>query len=76
MSESATGPGAGVEIRLADGDRVVVDGELDEVEKLLSDASRSGASRLAWFRRSSDGGRIGINPAHVATLTSRAGQGA
>ncbi len=50
------------------GDVVTVEGALDEVEGKLSDAARSGQSRLAWFAQHGTADSIGINPAHVATL--------
>jgi hypothetical protein len=56
------------EIKLLDGDVVTVDGTLDEVEKRLSDAARSGQSRLAWFTEHGTDDSVGVNPAHVATL--------
>ena len=59
------------EIRLADGETIVVEGVLDAVEKKLSDAARSGQARLAWFEAVETGAPIGINPAHVATLRAR-----
>jgi len=62
------------EIRLPDGDVFTVEGTVDEVEKRLSDAARSGQARLAWFKERSTEGSIGVNPAHVATL--RASEGA
>ena len=37
------------EVKLLNGDVFVVEGTLDEVESKLSDAARSGQSRLAWF---------------------------
>jgi hypothetical protein len=59
---------ATTEIRLTSGERVVVDGTLEGVEKALSDAARSGQSRLAWFAEHGSGHRIGINPAHLSSL--------
>lgn len=59
------------EIRLADGETIVVEGVLDAVEKKLSDAGRSGQGRLAWFDSVETGSPVGINPAHVATLRAR-----
>ena len=38
------------EIRLGNGDVYTVEGTLDEVERGLSDAARSGQARLAWFK--------------------------
>lgn len=60
------------EVRLLNGDVFRVEGTLDEVESKLSDAARSGQSRLAWFTEHGTGGSVGVNPAHVATL--RAGE--
>jgi hypothetical protein len=60
------------EIRLADGETLAVEGVLDEVEKKLSDAGRSGQTRLAWFKAHGTGVPIGVNPAHVATLKAGA----
>ena len=56
------------EIRLGNGDVYTVEGSLDEVERGLSDAARSGQARLAWFKEQSTAESIGINPAHVAAL--------
>jgi len=50
------------------GDVFAVEGTLEEVEKALSDAARSGQARLAWFKEHGTDGRIGVNPAHVAAL--------
>jgi hypothetical protein len=59
---------APAEIRLTDGDRLRVEATLEKAEKQLSDAARSGQSRLAWFGESGTGARIGINPEHVVSL--------
>ena len=56
------------EVRLLNGDVFVVQGTLDEVESKLSDAARSGQSRLAWFTEYGTDGSVGVNPAHVASL--------
>ena len=56
------------EVKLLNGDVVVVEGALDEVESKLSDAARSGQSRLAWFTEYGTDGSVGVNPAHVASL--------
>jgi len=68
------------EIRLGNGDVYTVEGTLDEVERGLSDAARSGQARLAWFKERGTAESIGINPAHVAALrggetSDRAGAG-
>jgi hypothetical protein len=64
-------PVAHAEISLASGDVYAVEGTLDEVERALSDAARSGQARLAWFKEHSTDDLIGINPAHVAALRGR-----
>ena len=56
------------EVRLLSGDVFTVEGTLDEVEKRLSDAARSGQARLAWFKEQGTDSSVGINPAHVAAL--------
>ena len=56
------------ELKLLNGDTLLVEGTLDEVESKLSDAARSGQSRLAWFTQYGTDGSIGVNPAHVASL--------
>jgi len=56
------------EVKLLNGDVLTVEGTLDEVEAKLSDAARSGQSRLAWFTQHGADGSVGVNPAHVATL--------
>jgi hypothetical protein len=59
------------EIRLVSGDLFTVEGTLEEVEKGLSDAARSGQARLAWFKEHGTDGPVGVNPAHVAALRAR-----
>ena len=56
------------QIRLLNGEVFTVEGTLQEVEKGLSDAARSGQGRLAWFQERSTDSSIGINPSHVAIL--------
>ena len=56
------------EIRLGNGDVYTVEGALDEVEKDLSDAARSGQARLAWFKEHGTDDPVGVNPTHVAAL--------
>ena len=59
---------AHAEIRLLNGDAFTVEGTLDEVESKLSDAARSGQSRLAWFTEYGTDDSVGVNPAHIASL--------
>ena len=56
------------EIKLVDGDLLTVEGNMEEVEKKLSDAARSGQSRLAWFTEHGTDASVGVNPVHVASL--------
>jgi hypothetical protein len=56
------------EVRLLNGDVLTVEGALEEVEGKLSDAARSGQSRLAWFKEHGTEASVGVNPAHVASL--------
>jgi hypothetical protein len=56
------------EVRLLNGDVLTVEGTSDEVESKLSNAARSGQSRLARFTQYGTDGPLGVNPAHVATL--------
>lgn len=57
-----------VQISLTNGETVAVEGTVEEVEKILSDAARSGQSRMAWFQQGGSEERIGVNPAHVAVV--------
>ncbi|HEY7150918.1 MAG TPA: hypothetical protein VH391_04495 [Solirubrobacterales bacterium] len=56
------------EIRLLSGDVFSVEGSLEQVEKVLSDAARSGQGRLAWFKQQGGGDAVGLNPTHVAAV--------
>jgi hypothetical protein len=56
------------EVKLLNGDVFTVEGALDEVESKLSDAARSGQSRLAWFTEYGTDGSVGVNALHVTTL--------
>jgi hypothetical protein len=62
-----SGPASGVVIELSTGAGVSVTGSLADVETALSDAARSALGRLAWFDEA-DGGRVGVNPAHVVAV--------
>jgi hypothetical protein len=55
-------------VRLRHGDVFTVEGTSDEVESKLSDAARSGQSRIAWFTEYGTDGSLGVNPVHVTTL--------
>lgn len=56
------------EVTLQNGQIVEVEGGVSEVEKLLSDAARSGHARFAWLTERGTGDRVGVNPDQVLTL--------
>lgn len=56
------------EIQLVNGSGLTVEASLEEAEKRLSDAARSGQSRLAWFTEADTDTKVGINPAQVVSL--------
>jgi hypothetical protein len=57
-----------IEISLAGGETIAVRGSFEEVEKALSDAARSGQSRMAFLTAAAGDARIGVNPAQVTML--------
>jgi len=59
---------ANAEIHVVNGDTFRLEVSVDEAEKRLSDAARSGQSRLAWFDDLASGEPVGVNPAHVVSL--------
>ena len=59
---------ASCEIRLLNGNAVQLAEPVEDTERRLSDAARSGQSRLAWLTEAGSGDRVGINPAHVVSL--------
>jgi hypothetical protein len=59
-----------IELGLANGGVIFVAGSAGDAEKALSDAARSGQSRLAWFTDARSGRAIGINPAQVVSLSA------
>lgn len=58
------------EIRVTGAERVIVDEAVEQVEKTLSDAARSGQSRLAWFTERDSEQPVALNPTHVISLRS------
>jgi hypothetical protein len=58
------------EISLLNGQAIEVQGDVEDVEKLLSDAARSGHARFAWLIERGTGDRLGVNPDQVLTLRS------
>jgi hypothetical protein len=57
-------------LNMANGERLTVNGTLEEVEKTLSDAARSGHTRLAWLTDADTNKPVAVNPAQVSTLSS------
>ena len=57
-------------VELAHGTVIQVEGDLETTEKTLSDAARSGQSRLAWFTEHGSGDPVGVNPDQVAVVRS------
>lgn len=55
-------------IELSNGKVIEVEGDLEATEKKLSDAARSGQSRLAWFKDHETGHSVGVNPDMVAVV--------
>ena len=64
MSESA----AVTELLLSTGQRVEVEGGLDQVDEQLVSASRGAMMELARLVVASSGATIAVNPAHVVAL--------
>lgn len=56
------------DLSMANGERLMVEGTLEEVEKTLSDAARSGQARLAWLTDANTDEPVGVNPAQVSTV--------
>jgi hypothetical protein len=56
-------------LHMANGERLKVTGTLEEVEKTLGDAARSGRSRLAWLTDADKGTPVGVNPVQVSTVS-------
>ncbi|HEY2479110.1 MAG TPA: hypothetical protein VGI17_10305 [Solirubrobacterales bacterium] len=57
-----------MEVTLVNGQVVQFEGEVGEVEKLLSDAARSGHARFAWLTEHGSGERVGVNPDQILIL--------
>jgi hypothetical protein len=53
---------------LVTGEQVEVDGEIQEVGRLLQDAARSASGTLAWLKDAGTEETVGVNPAHVVTV--------
>jgi hypothetical protein len=57
-------------LHMANGERLEVKGTLEEVEKTLGDAARSGQSRLAWLTDADEERPVGVNPVQVSTVSA------
>jgi hypothetical protein len=57
-------------LHMANGERLKVKGTLEEVEKTLGDAARSGQSRLAWLTDAETDTLVGVNPVQVSTVSA------
>lgn len=64
------GTGTLTRLSLSTGDGLEVAGSLKDVEKLLQDAARSSPGTLAWLTDVQTGRPVGVNPAHVVTVTA------
>ena len=56
------------EITVVGGDRYVVEGEAEDVERLVLAAARGSIMELAWLIEAQTGERIGLNPECVVML--------
>jgi hypothetical protein len=54
---------------LVTGERIEVDGGIEDVGRRLQDAARSSSGTLAWLKVNGTDESVGVNPAHVVTLT-------
>lgn len=55
-------------ILFSTGDTLDVEGSIQDVEKPLQNAARSGSGTLAWLNEASSGEPVCVNPVHVVTL--------
>ena len=62
-----------IDVHMANGESLKVKGTLQEAEKALEDAARSGQSRLAWMIDAETETPIGINPAQVTSIRAAGG---
>ena len=56
------------EITVIGGQRHRVEGETNDVERLILDAARGSIMQFAWLTDAQNGERLGINPACVVML--------
>jgi len=53
---------------LVTGERLEVEGSIEDVAKALENAARSSTGTLAWLTETAAEPRLGVNPAHVVTV--------
>jgi hypothetical protein len=53
---------------LATGEKLEVNGPLEQVAKNLQNAARSSPGTFAWFDEGPDDEQLGVNPSHVALI--------
>jgi hypothetical protein len=56
------------EITMTGGERLRVQGEPAQVERLILAAARGSLMELAWVEEAETGERVGINPEHVMLI--------
>jgi hypothetical protein len=56
------------EISLVTGERYSVQGEVNDVERIILDAARGSLMEFAWLVEAETGERLGVNPESVVTL--------
>jgi hypothetical protein len=57
-----------IKLLLITGDWLEVEGSIEEVERRLSDASRSTSGALAWLKDAGTEEAVGVNPEYVVTI--------
>lgn len=56
------------EITLLGGERHRIDGDVDEIERIILSAARGSIMELAWLTEAETGQRFGVNPECVMTM--------
>jgi len=60
---------ATTKLLLATGIELEVDGSVEDASKALENAARSSMGTLAWLTDATTQSQLGVNPAHVVTVT-------
>ena len=58
------------ELTLVTGERYVVSGDAEQVEKTILAAARGSLMQFAWFEEVEDARPLGVVPGHVVSLRS------